>query len=123
MIRHARLRSPATIPALPVAMVQLPFHAALVPAIGTAVLCETDLRAANGAAITLSAIAAAANPEHHLATATNPLPESDLAWNRHAARRRPWTTDPIDGRILPAFGLAACSRLPRGTGARHVGGN
>ena len=66
-------------------MVQFSFRTALVAAISTTELGAPGLHAASGAAITLSAIAAHANPEHRLASATDPFPESDLAWNRHAA--------------------------------------
>src|ERR1700690_102116 len=47
-IRHARLRLPQAILALPVAMVKLSFHTVLVAAIGTTPLLEPGPRAASG---------------------------------------------------------------------------
>jgi hypothetical protein len=97
-------------------MVQTPFHTALVPAIGVTVSRESDLHAASRAAIALSAIAAHANPEHRLATATEPFPESDLARNLHAA------TTALDNRPdlwqgKTSFRLATCFRVAQGNPA------
>jgi hypothetical protein len=86
LIRHARSRELAmSIVPLPVAMVQTTFRAALVTAVGTALLLDPGLSAATGTAIALSAVAVLADPEHLVAIATtaNALPENHFAMSRH----------------------------------------
>jgi len=65
------------------------FLALLVAAIGVAALFTPGLRAASGAAITLSAIAVPADPEYGvaLAIAANPLPQNHFARSRHRCPR------------------------------------
>jgi len=72
--------------ALPVAMVQPPFRAPLVTAVGAAPLLEPGFGTARRTAIALPAVPVLTDPEHRVAsTATaSPLPENHFARNRHA---------------------------------------
>ena len=72
--------------ALPVAMVEAAFWAALVATVGAASLLASRFGTAGEAAIALSSITVRADPEHRVAsTATaNPLTENDFAMNFHA---------------------------------------
>ena len=63
LIRHAFCAMTAAIPLLPVAMVQSPFRAALVTAVGGAMLAHPRLRPARRTAVALAAIATGANRE------------------------------------------------------------
>ena len=63
LIRHATPETAATIGALPVAMIQPPFGALLMTAIGGPMLLAPRLTAALRAAVALAVIAAGANPE------------------------------------------------------------
>jgi hypothetical protein len=66
-------------------MVEPPFRAALMPAVGGTPLLEPGFGAASGTAITLSAITVFADPEQRVASAAaaHPLPENRLALLRH----------------------------------------
>ncbi|WP_420238264.1 hypothetical protein ACOBR2_01240 [Telmatobacter bradus] len=68
LIRHATPETAATIDALPVAMIQPPFGALLMTAIGSPTLLQAGLTSALRAAVTLAAITARANPEKRLTT-------------------------------------------------------
>jgi hypothetical protein len=85
LIRHAVPQPAATIDALPVAMIQPPFDAVLMTAVGCAMLPAPRLAAALRAAITLAAIAAGANQEHCAAigVAAKPKPQNNFPMNRH----------------------------------------
>jgi hypothetical protein len=90
LIRHARWRLPAAAPviALPIAMIEPSFGAALVAGVGAPSLVETGSLTACGAAVALSAIAVRADEEHcvTLAIQANPLPEYRFAMScRHAS--------------------------------------
>ena len=89
MIRHAHLRAALTILPLPVAVIESPFRAPLVTAVGAASLSEPGFRAASKAAIALSTITVLTDPEHRVtsAAAANPLTENYFAVNRHAHSR------------------------------------
>ena len=94
MIRHARLRLAAPILALPVAMVEPPFQAPLVAAVGAAPLLESCCGTAGEAAIALSTITVLTDPEHRVASAAtaNPLTENYFAMNRQCPPMAGWTT-------------------------------
>jgi hypothetical protein len=87
MIRHAGLELAAAIPSLAVAMVEPPFGALLVPAVGAASLGEPRVPLTGGAAIALAAIAAAAKKEFSAALAVPANPPSELVGSRHAHRQ------------------------------------
>jgi len=93
LIRHARLRLAAAILALPVAMVEPAFRAALVAAVGAAPLLESCFGAAGDAAIALSTITVLTDPEHRVASAAtaNPLTENYFAMNRQCPPMAGWT--------------------------------
>jgi hypothetical protein len=94
LIRHARLRLAAAILALPVAMVESAFRAALVAAVGAAPLLEPCFGAAGHAAIALSTITVLTDPEHRVASiaTANPLTENYVAMNRQCPPMMGWTT-------------------------------
>lgn len=83
MIRHGRRGGPPTEPIfpLPVAVIQPPFFAALVPPIGTAPLPKAGLPAAVLAAIAVASITVGADEEDGVAErrATGPQQENALA--------------------------------------------
>jgi len=85
MIRHARGRSLAAEPVLPlaVAMILAAFWAALVPPIRTSPLTKAGLPAARLTAITVATIAVRADENDSVAvlTATRPLQEKAFAVN------------------------------------------
>jgi len=83
------LRPAFAIVALPIAMVFSSFGALLVATVGTTALLTAGFGLAGHAAITLSPIAAATDPEHGvaLAAAANPLTENNLAMTRHPRRQ------------------------------------
>jgi hypothetical protein len=85
LIRHAAWETAATIGALPVAMIQSPFSALLMTAIGGPMLPAPGLTAALRAAVALTAITASANPEHRpaIGVAAKPLPQNNFPMNRH----------------------------------------
>lgn len=70
-------------------MIEAPFRALLVAAVGLAALVKACLLAAGKAAIALSAITTGAQIENGAACAAqaNPQPENNLAIARHARRR------------------------------------
>jgi hypothetical protein len=70
---------------LPVTMIELSFRASLVAAVGAASLPATGFGSANVAAITLSAVAVSADPEHCVASngRTNALTKNHLAMTIH----------------------------------------
>ena len=92
-------------------MVFSSFGALLVATVGTTALLTAGFGLAGHAAITLSPIAAATDPEHSvaLAAAANPLTENNLALTRHPRRQvgldngdRSWQgrSIPMDGRLM-----------------------
>jgi hypothetical protein len=58
--------------------------ALLVTAVGTSPLRSTRLHTAGQVAITLTSITMGTDPECRVTLATNPVPESNLAWNCHS---------------------------------------
>ena len=86
LIRHAGTAAPVF--PLAVAMIESPFRASLVAAVGAAALPEPGFASAGGTAIALSAIAVPAEPEHCVASSAeaNPLTKNDLAMTIHARR-------------------------------------
>ena len=84
LIRHAGTAAPVF--PLAVAMIESPFRASLVAAVGAAALPEPGFASAGGTAIALSAIAVPAEPEHCVASSAeaNPLTKNDLAMTIHA---------------------------------------
>jgi hypothetical protein len=86
LIRHAGAAGPALpVFPFPVKMVQSPFVALLVTGVCAAPLLEACFGAAGRAAIALSTVAVAADPEYCAAStaATNPLSENHFAVSRH----------------------------------------
>jgi hypothetical protein len=75
--------------ALAVAMVEPPLGALLIAAIGGAALLDAGLIAAVRAAVTLAAVAVAANEKHRAAVsaAAKPLPENNFSSNRRRHAR------------------------------------
>ena len=71
--------------ALPVAMIELSFRASLMAVVGPAALPAARFEAAGLAAVTLSAVAVPADPEHRVTSGcrTNPLPKNHLALRIH----------------------------------------
>src|SRR5215467_7420070 len=98
MIRHARAwgASSSSILALPVAVIEPPFRAALIPLIGAPALLPPRRTAAHGTAIPMSAVAVRANKEHRpaIGAQAKPLQQYRLM-RRHACRRQSWTTAPF----------------------------
>jgi hypothetical protein len=105
LIRHARLRLAAPILALPVAMVEPAFRAALVAAVGAAPLLESCFGTASDAAIALSTITVLTDPEHRVASAAtaNPLTENYLAMNRQCPPMAGWTTGNGSWQVRTSF--------------------
>jgi len=105
LIRHARLRPTAPILALPVAMVEPAFRAALVAAVGAAPLLESCFATAGDAAIALSTVTVLTNPEHRVASAAtaNPLTENDLAINHQCPPMAGWTTGNGSWQVRTSF--------------------
>lgn len=88
MIRHASFGLPSLpVPSLPVAMIEPPFLALLMPPIGTSPLTEAGLLAALGTAIAVPAITVRADEENRvtLVAQANSLPENCFAVNRRHA--------------------------------------
>jgi hypothetical protein len=90
LIRHGRLRwtKAAAVFPLAIAMIELPFGALLVSAVGAAPLLAAGLLAALVAAVAVSAITVRADEENRVAALTeaNPLPQNRFAMNhRHAS--------------------------------------
>jgi hypothetical protein len=85
LIRHAAREPAATIGALAITMIQLPFRALLMTPIGGAMLPAPRMTAALRAAIALATIAAGANPEHRpaIGVAAKPKPKNNFSMNRH----------------------------------------
>jgi hypothetical protein len=105
--------------ALPIAMVFSSFGALLVATVSTTALLTASFGLTGRAAITLSPIAAATDPEHGvaLAAAAHPLTENNLALTRHLRRQvgldngdRSW-----QGRSIPMDGylIKVANRGPR----------
>lgn len=92
MIRHARRRRLPTQPvlALPVAMIEPSFFAALVPPIRAAPLMETGLLPALWTAIAMPPITVRADEEDRVAVlpAARPLQEMRIVMGRHRRHRR-----------------------------------
>jgi hypothetical protein len=89
LIRHWRLcltKAAAVLP-LTITMIELPFGALLVAAIGAPPLLAAGLLAALFAAVAMSAIAVSADKENRVAALTkaNPLPQNRFAMNRRHA--------------------------------------
>jgi len=89
LIRHARLRAALTILPLPVAVIESPFRALLMSAVGGPPLMEPSLVPATKAAVTLTAITAATEEKDHaaFAAAANPSAQNRFAVNRHVHLR------------------------------------
>jgi len=89
LIRHARLRAALTILPLPVAVIESPFRALLMSAVGAPPLMKSRLVPATEAAVALTAITAGTEKKDRatFAAATNPSPQNGLAVNRHARLR------------------------------------
>jgi fatty acid desaturase len=92
LIRHGRWRltKAAAVFPLAVAMIELPFGALLVAAIGAPPLLAAGLLAALVATVAVSAIAMRADEENRVAALTQakPLPQNRFAMNhRHASSR------------------------------------
>jgi hypothetical protein len=89
LIRHARLRlTAAAVLPLTVAMIEPPFRALLVAAVGAPPLLAAGLLAALVAAVAVSAIAVRTDEENRVTALTeaNPLPQNRFAMNhRHAS--------------------------------------
>ena len=85
LIRHAGRCVTLSVGTLPVAMIEPPFQAPLVAAVGIAALPAPSFVAASRTAIDLSAVAVRANPEHRLASLapTNSRSENHFCMNRH----------------------------------------
>jgi hypothetical protein len=87
MIRHAGLH-PAPIPPLAIAMVEPPFGALLVTAIGAAALDQPRMLLTGEAAVALAAIAATAQKELSAAFAVPANPSSEAIVRRRHAHRQ-----------------------------------
>jgi len=89
LIRHARLRAALTILPLPVPVIESPFRALLMSAVGAPPLMEPSMVPATEAAVELTAITAGTEKKDRaaLAAATNPSPQNRFAVNRHAHSR------------------------------------
>jgi fatty acid desaturase len=88
LIRHGRWRlTAAAVLPLTVAMIELPFGALLVAAVGAPPLLAAGLLAALVAAVAVPAIAMRADEENRVAALTkaNPLPQNRFAMNRRHA--------------------------------------
>ena len=83
LIRHAG--TAMAIPALPVTMIELSFQASLVPVVGAAALPPPGFHTTGLAAVTLPAVAVAADPENRVASdsRTNALTKDHLAMPIH----------------------------------------
>jgi hypothetical protein len=89
LIRHWGLcltKAAAVLP-LTITMIELPFEALLVAAVGAPPLLAAGLLAALFAAVAMSAIAVSADKENRVAALTkaNPLPQNRFAMNRRHA--------------------------------------
>jgi hypothetical protein len=89
LIRHARPRSALTILPLPVAVIESPFRALLMSAVGGPSLMEPCLVPTTEAAVALTAITVGTEKKDDaaFATAANPSPQNRFAVNRHAHSR------------------------------------
>lgn len=94
LIRHAGLRLTLTVVALPVAMVEAAFRAALMAPVGFTALPSPRIRAAQPAAVALTSVTMRANKEQLIALAavTKPRTQNRFAVFRHAPRGRALTT-------------------------------
>jgi len=86
MIRHAGFGLTAAIPPLAIAMVESPFGALLVTAVGATLLAESHLPATGETAIALAAITAPAQEEQSAAFAVPANPWSEAIVRRCHAR-------------------------------------
>lgn len=85
MIRHARLESAATIPPLAIAMVEPPFGALLVTAVGATALAESRTSLTGGTAVALATITTGAQKEFGAAFAVPANASSEaIVRRRHA---------------------------------------
>ena len=105
LIRHAGLGQASTVVALAVPVVQFAFRAALIAAVGFAVLTKPRCRAACLAAVTLSAVAVRADEEQGVAIAaqTKPRAENRIAVFHHAPSGRALTTAVISWQVRTIF--------------------
>jgi len=96
LIRHANQagRPAFAVLALPIAMIQPAFEAALMPPVRCTVLMDPCLTTAGRAAVTLATITVGADEEQGRTSMaqTKPRAENRFAMNRHACRRRSLTT-------------------------------
>jgi len=88
MIRHASLDPAAAIPPLAIAMIEPPFGALLVAAIGAASLEEPRLPLTREATVALAAITAGAQKELGVAFAVPANPPSQAIVRRRHAHRQ-----------------------------------
>jgi hypothetical protein len=96
MIRHARRRLPAKpILALPVAMIEPSFFAALVPPVGAAPLMETGLLSALRTAVAMPTITVRADKENRVTVlpAACALQQLRFIMGRQRRHRRPAGVD------------------------------
>lgn len=93
MIRHAGVCLPMPVAALPVAMIQPAFGAALMAPVGFAVLPPPRRRTACPATVALPAVTVRTNEKQYVASAalTKPRTENCLAVYRHAPGARALT--------------------------------
>ena len=85
MIRHASLDPAAAIPSLAIAMVEPPFGALLVTAVGAASLAEPRVPLTGEATVALAAITSGAQKEFAAAFAVPANPSSEaIVGRRHA---------------------------------------
>jgi hypothetical protein len=67
------------------------FRTLLVAAVGEAPLLPARAGSAQQAAILLATVTVGTNPEHRVTPAANPMPENNLAMNRHSHCQWSWT--------------------------------
>jgi hypothetical protein len=86
-------------------MVEPPFRAALMAAVGAAPLLAPRFGTAGDAAIALPSITLLTNPEHRVASAAtaNSLTENDLAMNRQCPPMTGWTTGNGSWQVRTSF--------------------
>jgi hypothetical protein len=89
LIRHAHLRAALTILPLPVAVIESPFRALLMSAVGAPPVTKPRLLPATEAAVALTAITVGTEKKDRaaFAAAANPSPQNRFAVNHHAHSR------------------------------------
>ncbi len=86
-------------------MIEFPFRARLVAAVGRPSLTLAGIVTARTAAIPLTAVAMRADPEHDVASlaAANSLPENNLALNVHPRRQAGLDNDDRSWQVGTSF--------------------